>query len=106
MLPYFFQYLEKQIATACEPRNRTRPKDLLETLTHEKLVLDWRRRQSTRASVRYTIETMLDHLPRTYTPELYQKKCDAVDQHFLIHTQGKTTLCDRGRAAPTALALL
>jgi len=57
-------------------------KGLLETLKREKLVLDWRKRQTTRASVRYTIETVLDQLPRTYTPDLYQKKCDAVYQHF------------------------
>jgi type I restriction enzyme R subunit len=56
-------------------------KDLLDTLKREKLVLDWKKRQTTRAAVRYTIETMLDQLPRTYTPELYQKKCDVVYQH-------------------------
>ena len=51
-------------------------KQLLETLKREKLVLDWKKRQTTRAAVRYTIETVLDELPRTYTPELYQQKCE------------------------------
>jgi type I restriction enzyme R subunit len=55
--------------------------NLLAKLKSEKLVLDWKKRQATRAAVRYTIETMLDKLPRTYTPELYQKKCDVVYQH-------------------------
>jgi type I restriction enzyme, R subunit len=64
-------------------------KGLLETLKQEKLVLDWRKRQTTRASVRYTIETVLDELPRTYTPELYQKKCDVVYQHFFDTYAGK-----------------
>jgi type I restriction enzyme R subunit len=56
-------------------------KDLLETLKREKLALDWKKRQTTRAGVRFTIETILDQLPRKYTPELYQKKCDVVYQH-------------------------
>jgi type I restriction enzyme R subunit len=56
-------------------------KELLEKLKSEKLVLDWKKKQATRAAVRYTIETVLDELPRTYTPELYQKKCDVVYQH-------------------------
>jgi type I restriction enzyme R subunit len=64
-------------------------KDLLETLKREKLVLDWRKRQTTRAAVRYTIETMLDQLPRTYSPELYQKKCDVVYQHVFDSFAGQ-----------------
>jgi len=32
-------------------------KQLLETLKREKLVLDWKKRQATRAAVRYAIET-------------------------------------------------
>jgi type I restriction enzyme R subunit len=56
-------------------------KKLLETLKGEKLVLDWRKRQQSRASVRVSIEVTLDLLPRIYTPEIYQKKCDLVYQH-------------------------
>jgi type I restriction enzyme R subunit len=56
-------------------------KELLQKLKSEKLVLDWKKRQATRAAVRYTIETVLDELPRTYTPELYQTKCNVVYQH-------------------------
>ncbi len=56
--------------------------DLLETLKREKLVLDWRKRQQTRAQVRTTIELMLDRgLPPTYSPDLYEAKCEAVYQH-------------------------
>ena len=43
---------------------------LLETLKREKLVLDWRKRQQSRAAVRVCIEETLDHLPTIYTPEL------------------------------------
>jgi type I restriction enzyme, R subunit len=64
-------------------------KELLATLKREKLVLDWRKRQTTRAAVRYTIETMLDELPRLYTPELYMKKCDVVYQHIFDSYYGQ-----------------
>jgi type I restriction enzyme R subunit len=56
-------------------------KELLQKLKSEKLVLDWKKRQATRAAVRLTINTVLDELPRTYTPELYQTKCNVVYQH-------------------------
>jgi type I restriction enzyme R subunit len=56
--------------------------DLLATLKREKLVLDWRKRQQTRAGVWVTIEDQLDRLPTTYTPELYAKKCNRVYQHI------------------------
>jgi type I restriction enzyme, R subunit len=55
--------------------------ELLDTLKREKLVLDWRKRQQTRASVRLCIEQTLDWLPEVYTPELFGEKCDAVYQH-------------------------
>jgi len=57
-------------------------KALLEKLKREKLVLDWRKQQTTRAGVLVTIQEILDELPRAYTPELYQQKCDVVYQHF------------------------
>jgi type I restriction enzyme R subunit len=56
--------------------------DLLETLKKEKLVLDWRKRQQSRASVRLSIEVILDSLPRSYIPDLYRHKCDVVYQHI------------------------
>jgi type I restriction enzyme, R subunit len=57
-------------------------KSLLEKLKKEKLVLDWRKQQTTRAMVFTTIKEVLDELPRIYTKELYEKKCDTVYQHF------------------------
>ncbi len=58
-------------------------KKLLEALKKEKLVLDWRKRQQTRADVLLTIQNILDkELPRSYTPEIYEQKCDLVYQHF------------------------
>jgi len=56
-------------------------RDLLETLKQEKLVLDWRKRQQSRADVRVSIEKILDGLPEAYTRDLYQQKCEVVYQH-------------------------
>lgn len=58
-------------------------RDLLRTLKTEKLVLDWRKRQQSRAAVRLAIEKVLENeLPATYTAAIYQTKCDAVYQHI------------------------
>ncbi len=54
---------------------------LLEKLKKEKLVLDWRKQQTTRAMVLTTIKDVLDQLPRAYTKDLYEQKCDMVYQH-------------------------
>ena len=57
-------------------------KDLLETLKREKLVLDWRKFQRTRAAVKISIGDMLDDgLPDSFSPELFQHKVEAVYQH-------------------------
>ena len=45
-------------------------------------MLDWRKQQTTRAMVFTTIKDVLDELPRAYTKELYEQKCDVVYQHF------------------------
>ncbi len=56
---------------------------LLETLKREKLVLDWRKRQQSRAAVKLAIDDILDGLPEEPYPRLvYAKKCDAVYRHF------------------------
>jgi type I restriction enzyme R subunit len=64
-------------------------RELLETLKKEKLVLDWKKRQTTRASVRFTVETVLDRLPRVYTPPLYEQKCELVYQHVFDSYSGQ-----------------
>ena len=35
------------------------------------------------------MKTMLDELPRIYTPELYQEKCDRVYRHVYDSYQGE-----------------
>ena len=54
---------------------------LLQSLKEAKLVLDWRKKLRTRADVYSTVKTILDDLPRIFTPELYQAKCDTIYQH-------------------------
>lgn len=56
-------------------------KELLSTLKQEKLVLDWRRRQQSKAAVKVAIEEILDQLPESYSTEVYQRKCEEVYQH-------------------------
>jgi len=56
-------------------------RELLETLKQEKLVLDWRKRQQSRAAVRLAIELTLEGLPPCYGRPIYQMKCDSVYQH-------------------------
>ena len=64
-------------------------KELPEKLKNEKLVLDWKKHQSTRAAVRFTVETILDELPRIYNPELYEQECETVYQHIFDSYQGQ-----------------
>jgi hypothetical protein len=55
-------------------------------------VLDWRKQQTTRAMVLMTIKDVLNELPRAYTKERYEQKCDSVFGHSSRLTWG------RGRA--------
>lgn len=56
---------------------------LLHTLKHEKLVLDWRKHQQTQASVQKTIDVFLDeNLPDKYDKAMYKQKCQAIYQHI------------------------
>jgi len=73
---------EIKLTKAEERQVKKVAKQLLDTVKRERLVLDWKKRQTTRAAVLVTIETVLDELPRVYTPELYQQKCETVYQHI------------------------
>jgi len=64
-------------------------RELLETLKREKLVLDWRKTQATRAAVRVVVEDKLDELPRVFTREIYTQKCNAVYQHIFESYYGE-----------------
>ena len=54
---------------------------LLETLKREKFVLDWRKREQSRAEVKVAVKDILDELPKCYTKDLYNQKCEVVYQH-------------------------
>ena len=56
-------------------------RDLLTTLKTERLVLDWRKNQQTRAAVKLKIQEKLDELPEVYDIPLFREKCDVVYQH-------------------------
>jgi type I restriction enzyme R subunit len=74
---------EMELAEKERAQVKQTARELLETLKRETLVLDWRKRQQSRAQVRVTIETVLDQgLPEAYTAELYQKKAEMVFQHI------------------------
>lgn len=56
-------------------------RELLDTLKAERLVLDWRKRQQSRAAVQQQIEIILDKLPNVYDKPIYEQKCQVVYQH-------------------------
>lgn len=51
---------------------------LLDTLKTEKMVLDWKKKQQTRAGVKVAIEEVLDGLPEVYSKDVFDGKCSAV----------------------------
>jgi type I restriction enzyme R subunit len=55
--------------------------ELLEILKRDKIVLDWRKQQGTRAAVRVAVEEVLDRLPGKFTRQVYAQKCESVYQH-------------------------
>lgn len=63
--------------------------ELLATLKREKLVLDWRKTQATRAGVRVIIEDKLDELPNVFTKDIYAQKCNAIYQHVFESYYGE-----------------
>jgi type I restriction enzyme R subunit len=56
-------------------------RDLLDTLKAERLVLDWRKNQQTRAGVQVTIRDILYQLPEAYDEVLLKQKLQLVYQH-------------------------
>src|ERR1051326_5037264 len=57
-------------------------RNLLETLKREKLVLEWRAKQQSKADVRLAIEETLDELPEAYSKPIYDAKCNVLYQHI------------------------
>ena len=57
-------------------------RQLLDILKREKIVLDWQKKQQTRAAVKLSISEILDKLPEVYTKEIYDNKCNQVYQYL------------------------
>lgn len=57
--------------------------ELVAVIKKEKLVLDWRKKQSTRAKVKEAIEVICDKtLPEIYDKNIFQNKCNSLYEHF------------------------
>jgi type I restriction enzyme R subunit len=65
-------------------------RELLATLHNGKLVLDWRKKQQSQASVQVAIAEALESLPDLYNKEIYQKKCSIVYQHIFDSYYGES----------------
>ena len=58
-------------------------RQLLQTLKNELLVLDWKKKQQSRAAVRLHIETTLDDgLPPAYDADRFNRECNEIYQHI------------------------
>ncbi len=74
---------EPRLTLAERDEVKTAVRKLLETLKQEKLVLDWRKRTQSKAEVKETVNNILDdELPQPYTPDLFNRKSEAVYQHI------------------------
>jgi type I restriction enzyme R subunit len=53
------------------------------------LVIDWRKKQRTKAKVKNMIEEVLDRLPESYNDELWPKTCSEVYMHIFEKYPGQ-----------------
>lgn len=63
-------------------------RELLDKLKKERLVLDWRKRQQSRAAVRVLITDMIWQLPDVYSDEMCQRKSEDIYQHVYDNYRG------------------
>ncbi|MCP4132541.1 MAG: type I restriction endonuclease subunit R [bacterium] len=56
--------------------------NLGKTVREKNMILDWKKKQQARASIRLSVEEILDRLPRVFSTKVYQEKCDAVYGHI------------------------
>ncbi|MGJ8681184.1 type I restriction endonuclease subunit R [Paraglaciecola sp.] len=73
-------------------KERNQVKEIAKTLTEkmqEILVIDWRKKQRTKARVKNMIEEVLDSLPETYDDDLWPKTCSEVYMHIFEKYPGQ-----------------
>ena len=73
-------------------KERTQVKDIAKELTgkmQEMLVIDWRKKQRTKARVKNMIEEVLDGLPESYDDDLWPKTCSDVYMHIFDKYPGQ-----------------
>jgi len=74
-------------------------KQMLARLKREKIVLDWRKKQQTRAEVRVCIEECLDKfLPGKYEKPIFDQKCEIIYQHIFEKYPGPGQVASAGAA--------
>lgn len=82
-LAIFDLLLKPDLKRSEKERIKKIAKELLLKLKSEKLVLDWRKKQQTRADVMVTIKNLLfEELPESYETEDYSQKSDLVYRHI------------------------
>lgn len=80
---------EPKLSKPQEVRVKKVVRELLEKLKHEKLVLDWKKRQATRAAVQVAIEDVLDDgLPEVYDRKLFAEKTGVIFEHVFQSYRG------------------
>lgn len=86
-----FDLLCQGVTLSEKERNEVKSiaKVLLEKLS-EVLVLDWRKRQRTKARVQKMIDDVLQDLPDSYDDNLWQAVCDSVYMHVFDKHQGSS----------------
>lgn len=82
-LAIFDLLLKPDLKRSEKERIKKIAKELLLKLKSEKLVLDWRKKQQTRADVMVTINNILyKQLPESYNTELYMQKSNLIYRHI------------------------
>jgi type I restriction enzyme R subunit len=73
-------------------KERNKVKEIAKELTEkmqEMLVIDWRKKQRTKARVKNMIEEVLDSLPESYDDDLWPKTCSEVYMHIFEKYPGQ-----------------
>ena len=85
-----FDLLSIEVELSEQERNNVKAiaKELIDKLKAV-LVIDWRKKQRTKARVHNAIEEVLDQLPDSYTDDIWPKACEHVYIHFFDKYAGE-----------------